>query len=66
MTEKTLTNPNFTVKHRRSVPKAYLFYSYTYFFNCRKYAVKYFHVPVKENLETIHSPHSLATLSISF
>ena len=29
MTEKTLTNPNFTVKRRRSVPKAYLFYSYT-------------------------------------
>ena len=30
MTEKTLTNPNFTVKRRRSVSKAYLFYSYTF------------------------------------
>ena len=28
--EKTLTNPNFTVKRRRSVSKAYLFYSYTF------------------------------------
>ena len=28
MTEETLTNPNFTVKRRRSVPKACLFFPY--------------------------------------